>query len=117
MTLYFGLGLAGRKYECFKACRNVCFTVFETFQIGGDSQRRGWWSVILDGELSQITDPQEIKALGDAMEARGMFPPGLKEKFLGPILQDPANSNFFKMTIAHFGGKELGEYRPEKEVE
>ena len=115
--LYFGLGLSGRKYNYFKTCKNVCFTVFETFQVGNDPRRRGWWSVILDGELSQITDPQEIMALGDTMEARGMFPPGLKDKFLGPILKDPEHSNFFKMNITQFGGKELGEYRPEKEID
>lgn len=116
-VVYFGLGLSGRKYECYKKCRDVCFTVFETFQSAGDSQRRGWWSIILDGELSQIIDPEEIVAIADLMESRGIFPPGLKEKFLGAILKDPEHSNFFKMKITHFGGKELGEYRPEKEIE
>ncbi len=115
--LYFGLGLSGRKYECYKKCRNVCFTVFETFQSAGDPLRRGWWSIILDGELFQVTDPEEIMAIGDLMETQGIFPPGLKEKFLGAMLKNPEHSNFFKMKITHFGGKELGEYRPEKEID
>ena len=115
--LYFGLGLSGRKYDYYKQCENVCFTVFETFQSPGNPQRRGWWSIILDGELYQVTDPEEIRAIGDLMEAQGIFPPGLKEKFLGAILKAPEHSNFFKMKITHFGGKELGEYRPEKEIE
>ena len=116
-VLYFGLGLSGRKYEYFQKCNDVCFTVFETFQVAGDPLRRGWWSIILDGELSQITDPEEIMTVGDLMEAQGIFPPGLKEKFLGAMLKNPAHSNFFKMKITQFGGKELGEYRPEKEIE
>lgn len=32
------------------------------------------------------------------------------------MLKDPENSNFFKMQITNFGGKELGEYRPEDEI-
>ncbi|MBW2651504.1 MAG: hypothetical protein JRC57_00250, partial [Deltaproteobacteria bacterium] len=76
----------------------------------------GWWSIILDGELSQITDPEEIKAIAEMMDKQGLFPPGLKEKFLGAILKDPDKSNFFKMKITNFGGKELPQYRPEDEV-
>ena len=115
--LYFGLTLTGRKFSYYQKCKNVCFTVFQTFQSSGDPQRRGWWSIILDGELTQITSPEEIKAVADIMESQGMFPPGLKEKFLGYILNDPDHSNFFKMKITHFGGKELPEYRPEKEIQ
>ncbi len=116
-TLYFGLGLSGRKYEYLQKNRNVCFTVFETFQSKEERGRRGWWSLILDGELVQITDPDEIKSLGDLMEQQGLFPPGLKEKFLGAILKNPDHSNFFKMKITKFGGKELPIYRPEKEID
>ncbi len=76
----------------------------------------GWWSIVLDGELFQITDPEEIKAIAEMMDKQGMFPPGLKEKFLGVILKNPSKSNFFKMKITRFGGKELPEYRPEDEV-
>ncbi len=116
-TLYFGLGLSGRKYEYLKKNKKVCFTVFETFQSKEDPRGRGWWSIILDGELLQITDPDEITSLGDMMEQQGIFPPGLKEKFLGAILKKPEHSNFFKMKITQFGGKELPIYRPEKEID
>ncbi len=50
------------------------------------------------------------------MERQGLFPPGLKEKFLTAILKDPDKSNFFKMKITHFGGKELPQYNPADEV-
>jgi len=116
-TLYFGLTLTGRKYNYFQKCSKVCFIVFEILPSSADPRRRGWWSIILDGELMQITDPEEIKAIGDMMEDQGMFPPGLKEKFISAILKDPENSNFFKMKITNFGGKELPEYQPEKEIQ
>ena len=115
-TLYFGMNPSGRKYDYLKKCKNVCFTVYQTFKSSKDSRRMGWWSIILDGELFQITDPEEIKAIADMMDKQGLFPPGLKEKFLGAILQNPDKSNFFKMKITHFGGKELPEYHPEDEV-
>jgi hypothetical protein len=92
--------------------------VYKTFESpSGDPMRMAWWSVIVDGELLQVTDPEEIKAIGDMMDAQGLFPPGLKEKFLGFILKDPDNSNFFKMKITRYGGKEMPEYRPEDEVQ
>lgn len=116
-TLYLGMNPSGRKYAYLKHCKNACFTIYQTFQSPGDSTRMGWWSVILDGELSQITDPEGIKAIADMMDKQGLFPPGLKEKFLGAILKDPDKSNFFKMKITNFGGKELPQYRPEDEVE
>jgi len=115
-TLYFGMNPSGRKFNYFKKCKNVCFTVYQTFQSSGDPRRMGWWSIVLDGELFQITDPEQIKATAEMMDKQGLFPPGLKEKFLGAILQNPDKSNFFKMKITHFGGKELPEYRPEDEV-
>jgi len=64
--------------------KNVCFTLFKTFTSESDSGRRGWWSIILDGELMQVTDPVEISSIGDLLEKEGLFPPGLKEKFWAP---------------------------------
>ena len=115
-TLYLGMNPSGRKYEYLKNCKNACFTIYQTFQSPEDPQRMGWWSIILDGELSQITDPEGIKAIAEMMDKQGLFPPGLKEKFLGSILKDPDKSNFFEMKITNFGGKELPQYRPEDEV-
>jgi len=115
-TLYFGLNPTGRKIDYFRKCRNVCFTIYQTFQAPGGQPGMGWWSVILDGEFFQVTDPEEIRGIADMMERQGAFPPGLKEKFLAVILKNPANSNFFKMKITSFGGKELPLYRPEDEL-
>ena len=114
-TLYFGMNPSGRKFTYFKKCKNVCFTIYQTLQSTGDPGRMGWWSIILDGELFQITDPEEIKSIAEVMEKQGVFPRGLKEKFLVAILKNPDNSNFFKMKVTHFGGKELLQYRPEEE--
>lgn len=115
-ALYFGMNPNGRKYDYFKKSQRVCFTMYQTFPSSGDQMRMGWWSLILDGELFQVTDPGEIEALADMMEKKGLFPPGLKEKFLSAILKDPDKSNFFKMEIRAMGGKEMPEYRPEDEV-
>jgi len=115
-TLYFGMNPTGRKFDYFKKCKNVCFTVYQTFPAPGGQPGMGWWSIILDGELFQVTDPEEIKGIADMMEKQGAFPPGLKQRFLEVILKNAAHSNFFKMKITHFGGKELPLYRPEDEV-
>ena len=115
-TLYFGMNPSGRKFDYFNKCKHVSFTMYQTFPSPGDQLRMGWWSIILDGELSQVTAPEEINALADWMDEKRLFPPGLKEKFLSAILKDPDKSNFFKMHITAMGGKEMPEYRPEDEV-
>ena len=115
-SLYFGMNPSGRKYDCFKLCKNVSFTIYQTFPAPAGQPGMGWWSIILDGELSQVTDPSEIRAVADRMEREGAFPPGLKDKFLERILANAANSNFFKMKITCFGGKELPVYKPEEEL-
>ena len=115
-ALFFGMNPSGRKYEYFDKCKNVSFTVYQTFQSGKDPLNMGWWSIILDGEISQVTNPEDIQDIADTMEKQGKFPPGLKEKILGPILKNPEKSNFFKFKITNYGGKEMPEYRPEDEV-
>ncbi len=115
--LYFGFALGGRKGSYFAKCKNVCFISYQLIPSPEKQKGPGWWSIILDGTLSQVTNPDEINAVGDLMEKQGKFPPGLKEKIIGAILKDPENSNFFKMTISNWGGKELGEYHPENEIE
>jgi nitroimidazol reductase NimA-like FMN-containing flavoprotein (pyridoxamine 5'-phosphate oxidase superfamily) len=115
-TLYFGMNPSGRKFDYFNKCKHVSFTMYQTFPSPEDELRMAWWSIILDGELSQVTAPEEISALADWMDAKGLFPPGLKEKFLGAILKDPDKSNFFKMKITAMGGKEMPEYRPGDEA-
>ena len=115
--LYFGMNPGGRKYDYFKKCNSVSFTMYRTFPSSKDQTRTAWWSIILDGELSQVTDPEAIKTLADMIEKKGLFPPGFKEKFLGAILKNPDKSNFFKMQITTMGGKEAPEYSPEDEVQ
>jgi nitroimidazol reductase NimA-like FMN-containing flavoprotein (pyridoxamine 5'-phosphate oxidase superfamily) len=115
-TLYFGMTTSGRKFNYYKKGRNVSFTVYKTFQAPEDPQRRGYWSIILDGKLFQITDPEEIKAVVDMMDKQGKLPPGFKDKVLSVLLKNPDNSNMFKMRITDFGGKELPAHRPEEEV-
>jgi len=115
--LYFGMNPGGRKYGYFQKCNAVCFTMYHTFPSSKNQARTAWWSIILDGELFQVTDPEEIKTLADLMEKKGLFPPGLKEKVVGAILQNPDKSNFFKMQITAMGGKEAPEYNPEDEIQ
>lgn len=119
-TFYFGMNPSGRKYDYFKKCKNVCYTIFHYFRKPGDSQKmEGWWSIILDGELFQITDPEEIKAVVEMIYKQEDIAPGLrkkKEKILDIVLKNPNNSNFFKMKITNFGGKELLNFIPGEEI-
>ena len=108
-TIYFGMSPSGRKYEYFKKCKNVSFTLHKTFGGSDDPLKMGWWSIVLDGVLSQVTDPEEVRAVIELMDKQGLFPPGLKEQLLGVILQNPDQSYFFKMNITEYGGKELEE--------
>jgi nitroimidazol reductase NimA-like FMN-containing flavoprotein (pyridoxamine 5'-phosphate oxidase superfamily) len=117
--LYFGTNPTGRKFEYFKKCKNVCYTIFHYYLKPGDARRQeGWWSIVLDGELSHITDAEELKEVLEMLFEEDIAP-GFREKknqFTRMVLQDPANSNFFKMKITHFGGKELPEFIPGDEI-
>lgn len=106
-TLYFGMNPSGRKCDYLRKSNRVCFTMYTTFFSPRDSMGNGWWSIILDGELSQITRPEEIKYLADTLVQKGLLPAGLKDTILSAILQDPQQSNFFKMKITGWGGKEM----------
>ena len=51
-TFYFGMNPVGRKFDYFKKCNNVCYTIFHYFRKPGDPRKtEGWWSIMLDGEL------------------------------------------------------------------
>jgi nitroimidazol reductase NimA-like FMN-containing flavoprotein (pyridoxamine 5'-phosphate oxidase superfamily) len=119
-TFYFGMNPSGRKYEYLKKCKNVCYTIFHYFKKPGDPQKmEGWWSIILDGELFQITDPKEIKQAVEMIYEQEDIAPGLREKkdeVLAVVLKNPEHSNFFKMKITHFGGKELLNFIPGEEI-
>lgn len=114
--LYFGMDTGGKKFKFFSKCNNVSFTIYQTFQAPDDPLSRGWRSIILEGKLLQITDPEEIKSIVEMMDSQGLFPPGFKDKILAFILQNPHNSNIFKMKINNFGGREMPPHRREEEV-
>jgi len=119
-TFYFGMNPGGRKLDYFKKCNSVCYTIFHYFRKPGDPRKtEGWWSIVLDGELFQITNPEEIRAVVEMIYAQEDIAPGLREKkeeILAMVLEDPDNSNFFKMKVTHFGGKELLNFVPGEEI-
>ena len=118
--LYFGMNPTGRKFDYFMQCNRVCYTIFHYFRKPGDPQKmEGWWSIVLDGALFHITDPDEIKKVVEMVYKQEDIAPGLREQkdqVLDLSLKDPENSNFFKMKITNFGGKELQNFIPGDEV-
>ena len=120
-TLYFGMNPRGRKFDYFRKCNSVCFTIYHYFKKPGDPKKtEGWWSIVLDGLLFQITGPEEIRTTVEMIYSQDDIAPGLREKkqeILDTVLRDPEQSNFFKMEITHFGGRELINFVPGEEIE
>ena len=59
--IYLTLGPQGKKMEYIGKNRNACFTVFWVPQEYGKGNG-SWKSVICDGEIEQLTTPEEIKS-------------------------------------------------------
>lgn len=96
----------GRKMACINKNRHACFAVCRVPEDFG-MQNRNYTSVICDGVLEQVTDPEDIRKAVRAGEQRLGMPEGAWEGLLQKTLQNPQNSSFWKMKITAFGGKRV----------
>jgi hypothetical protein len=83
----------------------VCFTVFCIPDDSGTPGKTSWTSVICEGVLDAIKEPEELKkAVRVGEKHRGMTE-GSLENLLQMILKYPKNSNFWKINLSSLGGR------------
>ncbi len=102
--IYLTLGPDGRKMECIQNNRRACFVVCELPE-GFGMGNMSWASVICDGEIEQVTDPETIKKAVRTGERHMGMPEGTWDSLLQATLQNPAGSSFWKITVQQAGGK------------
>ena len=104
-TIYLTISLKGRKKKYIENNNNVCFTVFHIPDDFGKPGKTSWTSVICEGVLEAIKEPEELKKAVHVGEKHMGMPEGSLEKLLQMILKDPENSNFWKINLSSLGGR------------
>lgn len=110
--IYLTIGGEGRKMAYIKKNRNVCFVVCwtpENFSL----QNMSWKSVILDGMIEHVTDPDGIRKAVQTGERHLGMPAGAWDKVLELTLKKPEASNFWKIKPAAVGGKGVEGFKEE----
>ena len=110
--IYLTIGGEGRKMACIKKNRNVCFVVCWTPENFG-LQNMSWKSVILDGMIEHVTDPDGIRKAAQTGEKHLGMPGGSWDKVLEMTLKKPEASNFWKIKPATVGGKGVEGFKEE----
>jgi nitroimidazol reductase NimA-like FMN-containing flavoprotein (pyridoxamine 5'-phosphate oxidase superfamily) len=104
-TIYLTISLKGRKKEYLKKNKNVCFTVFRIPDNFGTPGKTSWTSVICEGVLEAVKEPEELKKAVRIAEKHMGTPEGSLENLLQMILKDPGNSSFWKINLSSLGGR------------
>ncbi|RMF94295.1 MAG: pyridoxamine 5'-phosphate oxidase family protein [Candidatus Schekmanbacteria bacterium] len=112
-TIYITLGPTGKKMEYIEKSKKVSFTVYWVPQDYPAS--RSWKSVIVEGELTRITDPDELRSAVKTAEKFMGMPEGSLDKILEMTLKNPGNSNFWKIPLQKVGGKGVKDFQEEFE--
>jgi len=109
--IYLTIGNKGRKLDYIKACRNVCFVVYWMQDNFGVKTGMAYKSVICDGVLEQITEPDAITRAVRHAEKHLGFPEGTWNGLLEKTLQNTANSPFWKINVTRTGSQMVGDFR------
>jgi len=106
-TFYLTLGNEGRKTEYISKNRNVCFTVFWIPEGFGAPDKMNWTSVVCDGELEHLSDPELItRAVRGLVKHMGM-PEGAGDNLLALTLKNLQKSNFWQIKVTSAGGRTI----------
>jgi len=104
-TIYLTLGPTGRKMEYVHKNKNVSFTIFSISEGFGIPGKTGWTSVICEGVLENVRNPEELTKVVRAGEKHFGAPEGSMEPLLQMTLKDPEKSNFWKICITSVSGR------------
>ncbi len=111
--IYLTMASHGRKAGYFKSNTHVCFTVFWTPEDFGSPGKMSYTSVVLDGELVHIVNPDEITRILRMLETRMGYPAGAMDKLLEMTLKQPEMSNFWRINVTQAGGKGVEDFKEE----
>jgi len=104
-NIYLTMGQSGRKMECIKNNKNVCFVVY-LMSPNPEGGMPTWESIICNGVLEHLTDPENLeKAVRSGEKHMGM-PEGAWNGLLEKTLQAPETSGFWKIKIEEINGKQ-----------
>jgi nitroimidazol reductase NimA-like FMN-containing flavoprotein (pyridoxamine 5'-phosphate oxidase superfamily) len=109
--IYLTIGNKGRKLDYINACRNVCFTVYWLQDNFGVKTGMSYKSVICDGVLEQISEPEAITRVVRNAEKHLGFPEGTWNVLLEKTLQNPADSPFWKINVTCIGSQVVGDFK------
>lgn len=113
-NIYLTMGAKGRKMDYINKSKNVCFNVYWVPE-GFGTGKMSWTSVICDGVLERLTDPEEItKAVRIGEKQMGM-PEGTWDKVLEMTLKNPAESSFWRIKVTNYGGRGVEDFKEEFE--
>jgi nitroimidazol reductase NimA-like FMN-containing flavoprotein (pyridoxamine 5'-phosphate oxidase superfamily) len=115
-TIYLTISRKGRKMAFIDKSRRVSFAVFELPEGFGAAGKTNWTSVVCDGVLENITAPDEITRTVRTGERCMGMPAGTWDKLLEMVLQNPGQSNFWKIGSATFGGRAVEDEKIEFEA-
>ncbi len=111
-VVYLTLGGGGRKADYFEKNKNVCFSVHWLPSNYGKGNN-AWKSVVCDGELSRLTNPDEITKAIRVLEKHVGMPANALDNILAMTLKKPLESNFWMVNIKDAGGRGVENFKEE----
>jgi uncharacterized protein len=106
-TIYLTMGHVGRKAEYISKNKKVCFTVFWIPEGFGSPGKMNWTSVVCDGVLEHLGDPDAITRAVRVLEKHMGMPEGSWDTLLAMTLKKPQASNFWKIQVTAAGGRTI----------
>ena len=111
-AIYLTLGPQGKKMEYIGKNRNACFAVYWIPQEYGKGSG-SWKSVICDGDIEQLTAPEEVKKAVRVLEKHMGMPHGALDKILEMQLKNPKASNFWRVNVKSSKGRGVENFQEE----